>query len=169
MKISDILLKESNNSGQIVLHREGLFWRAYEQSAYLFSINVRQYHVIRKHFKNIAMDIVYLGFPHSVKQDVLKSINSQDIQSDEKQIIITGYQIDEAGFQEWKNSITIPEPEWKDCSSVAEPNTQYSGKKPANPEQPLLEKILRFPVAAKTPIECQQFIIEIQNQINGSI
>ena len=27
MRISDILLKENNNSGQIILHKEGLFWR----------------------------------------------------------------------------------------------------------------------------------------------
>jgi mannosyltransferase OCH1-like enzyme len=69
MRISDILIKENNNSGQIILHKEGLFWRAYEQSAYLFSKYVRKYQVVRKHFKNVEKDIVFLGFPHSAKED----------------------------------------------------------------------------------------------------
>jgi hypothetical protein len=169
MRISDILIKENNNSGQIILHKEGLFWRAYEQSAYLFSKHVRKYQVIRKHFKNVEKDIVLLGFPHGAKVDVLKYISKQDIKSNEKQIIISGYQFDEAVFLEWKNSIEFKASTMPDNSLASEPEISYSVNKQDNPENSIMEMIQKFPVALKAPIECQQFIIEIQKQINGSL
>jgi hypothetical protein len=169
MRISDILIKENNNSGQIILHKEGLFWRAYEQSAYLFSKHVRKYQVIRKHFKNVEKDIVFLGFPHSAKEDVLKSIISTDFQSDEKQVTIYGFQLDEAGFLEWKNSIELKAVTAPDNSLASESQVSYSVNKQDNPGNSILYMIQKFPVASKTPVECQQFIIEIQKQINGSL
>ena len=169
MRISDIINKENSNTGQIILHREGLFWSAYEQSAYLFAKHVRKYQVVRKHFKNVEKDIVYLGFPHSAKEDVLKSIISTDIQSDEKQVNIFGFQLDEAVFLEWKNSIELKAATMPDNSLTSEPQISYSVNKQDNPENSILEMIQKFPVASKTPVECQQFIIEIQKQINGSI
>ncbi len=169
MRISDILIKENNNSGQIILHKEGLFWRAYEKSAYLFSINIRKYKIIRKYFKGIAKDVVFLGFPHIAKEDVLNDINIQDIQSDEKQIIITGYQFDIIGFKEWKQSVDLKVTTIQDKLLVSEPQISYTTNEHYKPNNPLLDLIQKFPVALKTPFECQQFIIEIQNQINGSI
>jgi hypothetical protein len=169
MRISDILIKENNNSGQIILYKEGLFWRAYEQSAYLFSKHVRKYQLIRKHFKNVGKEIVFLGFPHSAKEDVLKYISKQVIKSNEKQIIISGYKFDEAGFREWKKSIELKASTMPDNSLASEPEINYSVNKQDNPENSILEMIQKFPVASKTPVECQQFIIEIQKQINGSL
>lgn len=169
MKISDIINKENGNTGQITLHREGLFWRAYEQSAYLFAKHVRKYQVIRKHFKNVEKDIVFLGFPHSAKEDVLKSINSTDIQSDEKQVSIYGFQMDEPGFLEWKSTIELKAAALPYHSLASEPQMSYTFNKQDNPEKSMLDMIQKFPVASKTPVECQQFIIEIQKQINGSL
>ncbi len=47
MKIFDIVKKEKDNSNIVLLHKEGLFWRAYERSAFLFVKYIKEYQVIK--------------------------------------------------------------------------------------------------------------------------
>jgi len=75
MGIKDILTYEENNESSIYLHKEGLFWRAYEVSAYLFIRNIKDYQIKKKHYKNVGKDIVFLGFPNSVLDDILSKHN----------------------------------------------------------------------------------------------
>lgn len=63
MVIKEILEKEKNNSSYCYLYKEGLFWRAYEKSAMIFVNNIRKYALIKKFYKNVGNEIVYLGFP----------------------------------------------------------------------------------------------------------
>ncbi len=58
MKISEIVKREKVNNN-ILLHKEGLFWRAYENSAHLFTQNIKKYNVLYKYYKNIGQNIVY--------------------------------------------------------------------------------------------------------------
>lgn len=42
MKIKDILQIEQENTDNISLLKEGIFWRAYEKSAYLFTLYIKE-------------------------------------------------------------------------------------------------------------------------------
>lgn len=53
--IREIIEQERENGSAIILHREGLFWRAYERSAYLFTMLVADYRPVRKFFKGIQI------------------------------------------------------------------------------------------------------------------
>ena len=64
MGISDILDLEQENS-DIILHKEGLFIRVYERSAYLFVKHIKAYNLTKKFYKNVKKEVVYLGFPQS--------------------------------------------------------------------------------------------------------
>jgi len=64
MGISNILELEQVNT-QILLHKEGLFLRAYEHSAYLFVKYIKAYNLTKKFYKNVKQEVVYLGFPQS--------------------------------------------------------------------------------------------------------
>lgn len=64
MKIAEIISLEQVNEG-IVLYKEGIFWRAYELSAYRFVISIKVYKAKCKFYKNIKRDVVYMGFPVS--------------------------------------------------------------------------------------------------------
>ena len=64
MGISDILDLEQENS-DIILHKEGLFIRVYERSAYLFTKHLKAYNITKKFYKNVKQEVVYLGFPQS--------------------------------------------------------------------------------------------------------
>ena len=65
MKIKDILELENSNINNIILHKEGLFWRAYEKSAYLFTLYIKAHQITKKYYKNVNSNVVYLGFPQS--------------------------------------------------------------------------------------------------------
>ncbi len=65
MKIADILLFENEYPTAIILHKEDMFWRAYEKSAYLFSRYILPYNFTKKYYKIVNDYIVYLGFPQN--------------------------------------------------------------------------------------------------------
>jgi len=48
MQIKAIIAQESNNVGSIILFREGIFWRAYERSAYYFVKYIIPYEVTKE-------------------------------------------------------------------------------------------------------------------------
>jgi len=59
MKIEEILKTEDNLN--IYLHNEGLFWRAYEYSAFTFVKSIKQYNAKKKFIKKVNSDIVNLS------------------------------------------------------------------------------------------------------------
>ena len=62
MKISEIVYKEKDNK-DIILHKEGLFWRAYEFSAFSFINKIKDYNVMHKHLKTLGRILFTLVFP----------------------------------------------------------------------------------------------------------
>lgn len=82
MKTSDILTLELANKGEIHLYKEGVFWKAYQQSAYLFHTRVCPYQVKTKYIKCIGKSVASSGFPdsslpHLFKEDVLLTVDKK--------------------------------------------------------------------------------------------
>ncbi len=67
-----MLALESAGEGRIVLHKEGIFWRAYQYSAFLFSKHIRLLRVNTRFVKVVDTEIAYLGFPEKVLEEVLQ-------------------------------------------------------------------------------------------------
>ena len=153
MSIVEILETEAENSA-IKLHKEGLFWRAYEHSAFLFLNNIKKYSITKKYYKNVKKEVVYLGFPENSIGSVEKICNKLKLTllKAEKQITIKGLAgFSKSSFEDWKNSIEQAIPK----------NKLNHGS--------ILDKIRNFPVVSKSPMECQQFLIEIQKELNGTL
>ena len=157
MGISDILELEQENT-QIILHKEGLFIRVYERSAYLFVKHIKAYNLTKKFYKNVKQEVVYLGFPQSSfsKIEAICKENNLTVKEEKNQIIIEGLaNFTEEEFINWKNNIALIESE-----SVAKNPHSHSIK-----ENKIIEKLRNFSVISKTPIECQAFIVELQNEL----
>ena len=153
MKISEIVKIENDNK-DIVLHKEGLFWRAYEFSAFLFVTNIKRYNVMYNYYKNIGQDVVYIGFPSSYYNtitDLCKEKNYTLQNVNDKQVIIQGIS-EQIGFEQWKPKIIKQNRE--NVNSI---------------ETDILKKIIDYPLATKTPLEAQQFLFSLQNEINGTL
>ena len=64
MTSRDFLSAESANTDRIVLYREGLFWKAYERSAFALCSQVRPLKPTRKTLKTLGGgDLISVGFP----------------------------------------------------------------------------------------------------------
>jgi hypothetical protein len=161
MKVSDIFELEKVNINGCYLINEGLFWRVYEKSAFLFVKRIKQYSLIKRHYKVIDNELVYLGFPDKSLEEVLRTSNESGFTVTRKEglIEITGFE-DINGFAEWKNELDLFSNENK-ALPANETTKEFAS--------PVIDAIRKFPVAERTPIECQQFIVELQNTINGTI
>lgn len=103
--IIQILAKEDANSNKIFLYREGIFYKAYERSAYAFVTTVQQFMVKKKLVKCVGREVVSLGFPtdsigsHFAKEAILETDNGVEIQ--------LGSEIDIPAFEAWKQGIAM--------------------------------------------------------------
>lgn len=86
--ISHILSFEATNLSSIHLHQDGIFWRAYERSAYLFVEHTScQYKLTKRYIKLVNQSVVSLGFPLNA---LSKHFSESDITYiDPKHICIT--------------------------------------------------------------------------------
>lgn len=62
--IIEIIGKETKNTDCIHLYKEGLFWKAYQQSAYRINhLPFVEYKVIKKYVKAVGQEVISIGFP----------------------------------------------------------------------------------------------------------
>ncbi|NDV84975.1 hypothetical protein [Bacteroides sp. 51] len=66
MTQKEIFFKEENNYTRIFLYREGIFWKAYEKSAYRIASSFQTFKPIKKYVKTVGEAIVSIGFPCAV-------------------------------------------------------------------------------------------------------
>lgn len=169
MKLSDILMLEAPGSPDIYLYREGLFWKAYEYSAYKFVHTVRAYHPLKKWMKGLGRDIVSLGFPDSVLAEILQGKTVE--QADEKKWIIRGTEpAGEEAFESWKEGL----PRHGATLSGIEPAAPGVTVQPAlvgeihRPnERTVLSKLAAFQVESASPLQCMLFISELQKELRS--
>ena len=151
MIIEEILNIEDNHN--IYLHNEGLFWRSYEYSAYAFINSIKQYNVKKKFIKKVGSEIVFIGFPDSTLVNVLDLCKQNGFATNKNNSLIKiELSTKSEGFEKWKNEIEIAD----------------SSKEKKNDET-LIERIASYPLATKTPMEAQQFLYNLQMEINGNL
>ena len=119
-KIKEILNEERNhNRDYIVLFLEGLFWRAYEYSAYVLS---QQYGFkpTKKMVKLINEEIISVGFP---KQQLTKYVDNIVLEKDGKlcKARIENAYANIITFEEWKQNIPIKQSEQKTNDKLSVP------------------------------------------------
>ena len=120
MRIAEIQDIEKINSESIHLFKEGIFWRAYEKSAWRFVKNIKQYRALKKYVKAVTQDMVYLGFPENILEEIIQIAGQKGchIEKTETKISISGLP-EIAGFEAWKSEIERiavkhkPEPSYK--------------------------------------------------------
>lgn len=83
MTSRELIAAEANNTDRIALYREGLFWKAYERSAYALCTQVRRFKPTRKILKTLAGgDIVSVGFPAIAADRILAGLQRLDLPAD---------------------------------------------------------------------------------------
>jgi hypothetical protein len=162
MTIEDIVKAEVENNNTIILLREGIFWKAYEKSAYAFCKHVKPFMVKKKYIRTINDEIVSIGFPMSSTKTILQGRTV--LLEEEKRMVVSIDQIDHEGFMTWKKAQVLTPP-----PAGMFPGASYSNNSMAfggsNQEKEIISRIKLFSLENKTPLECMLFLSEIKKQL----
>ena len=75
MSSKEIIESEKNNRDYIILYKEGIFWKAYQHSAFALSTQVKPLKAQRRALACLdGGDIVYVGFPQSSADKFLEGV-----------------------------------------------------------------------------------------------
>jgi hypothetical protein len=158
---------------EVNIYKEGVFWTAYEQSAYYF-LQQKGYKSTKKFVKSIRQEIVSCGFP----QNALDLF----VYKDEKNFVLTTDEpnqktfrleepIDIKAFEDWKSNLPLTPSKGEGDARIGKMDTLYvfpthaKMDKSRGESKEVLDKILTFPLADKTPMECMIFLSGLQKEL----
>lgn len=107
MTSREFIAAETGNTDRIILYREGLFWKAYERSAFALCSQVRPLKPTRKVLKSLnGGDLISVGFPSASETATLGDLAVIE-RSDDRLTVAVKRSIDEREFATWKSSIPV--------------------------------------------------------------
>jgi hypothetical protein len=159
MTTKEILEMESTKgeSTTLLLFREGIFLKAYEESAYLFYRFVKKYQVKSIYYKNIGRALLSLGFPsHHLEMLVSEAglIWLNEPANGVYQLTSNTISFSEEAFSVFKN----------DYSSA--PPMQPARRKS---ETNIITRLQQFSIETSTPMECLLFLHELKLSLNDQL
>lgn len=162
MNLKDKLDAESISEPNIFLHMEGMFWKAYEQSAMRFVKEVKTYKLLKKHVKAVKKDVVFLGFPAGSLDDIL---SGREYSHENDRLISfkveNVYTSDE--FDEWKSNIPLVEEAAAQASAENVQSQPEAGLTTA--ERNVIGQLMAFSVETASPIQCMMLVSNLQAQL----
>ena len=166
MTIKEIYEEEQNNSQSIIFHKEGLFWRAYERSAYAVIATIREFKATYKQYKVIQNRyLVYIGIPEKTLNAVTATFKC-DYADETKRIFALKTLTNLQNYNDWKEALahiylSI------DNNKIVNNNEVLDKHELEGNQTAILSAIRGFDMANKTPIECMLFLANIQKRIKS--
>lgn len=165
--ISEIVSLEAANRDRIYLHLEGIFWKAYQRSAYLFVNEYNKYKILKKYVKAVKQEIVVLGFPQT---QLLRLFPEESIcRINGKLLYIKGNRnINENEYETWFGSISEKINETAHTVHTAHvEKTKATEPLNKNKEWNIMMKLREFRLEVSTPMECMHFVNELKNELKN--
>ena len=146
-------------------HREGLFYKCYNEDAMVFATRVKPYKVSVKYIKCVGAEVLSLGFPHSeVKRGnlsfshILESLGAEKYDEENERVVFYLKDDLKQDFEEWRKTVVennIPKSTKKvSCNADLE-------------NHELISLIKYFDLANSTPMQCLQFIQELKTVVQN--
>lgn len=110
MTLQEIIAAENRNTDKIYLHLEGIFWKAYERSAFAFIHRISRYRASKRFVKYLDAKVVSLGFPDASRSKVL---GDRPLVSDTADmLVLDAGAIDIEEYGRWKEALPliVPKP-----------------------------------------------------------
>lgn len=154
--IKEKLRLETEKQGNvIILHQEGIFYIAYEHSAWLFCSFVHAFKVKRQYVKCVSQDVVSIGFPMS---SLKKFIDEDSVVADGgiAKVTLPEEKIAFAeSFEEWRSK------QASEALCTGDKTGEENVTRELN-HSSVIDRIRDFPLECKTPLECMLFLSEIK-------
>ncbi len=153
MDIKLILESEKDNLDQIRLYRDGMFYRAYEYSA--FSLHkVQTLKATHKESKALGITYISVGFPLTSLDKFTQGLPTLSADN-ERMVLGVNEPVDVEKFQEWKMSVPVSSPQNGEKTKNSTPLNSKG----------ILEMLELFDLSIHTPIECMNFLAHIKNRM----
>lgn len=193
MTSQDFIRAEADNTDRIILYKEGLFWKAYERSAYILCMQVRPFKPTKKSLKSLGGGhIVSVGFPWQHEQKHIGTLERLE-SGDERLTLAAASAIDPADFEKWKAGLPLCLPTVKSKTDTAEGREQRvaeafgvpaaaevaagrtspaaalasSATVSATAALAAAERIRAFNLADSTPLDCMLLISELKKMMQA--
>lgn len=158
MNLKDKIDAEQQSEPLIILYMEGMFWKAYEQSAMRFTKEVRAYKLQKRFVKTVNREVVSLGFPDGSLGCVLKG--REFTKANDKQVsfcVDTAFTSDE--FESWKTGLPaeMPTTTAPDATCVVQQEHPV-----AEPARQVLAQLAAFRVETASPLQCMMLVSDLQ-------
>lgn len=103
--LHEILKIESSNVGTIHFYREGVFFKAYERSAYLFVTHVKPFMVKKQFVKSVNQEVVSIGFPTNSLRNYFAADKIQE--KDNEAEVPLDVTINLSDFERWRENVAV--------------------------------------------------------------
>lgn len=159
-QIKEILETERENKDKIYLYREGLFYKAYERSAYLWVHKVCGYEVKCRYVKVVNKHVASIGFPHSALKTKISGYKSVDFPQG---VIVTAVgEVSSEDFDRWKRSLVDKETTERP-DECREPEPAYRAA--VNDYHEVIDELRRFPIETSSPIDCMMLVSRLKQML----
>lgn len=156
MTSKEIIALESGNTGSINLYKEGLFWRAYERSAYALCTRVHPFKAMKRQLKVLGGEtLVVAGFPTSSEDRYLQGLSLSE-KTESCITIALDTPMDLEDFGKWKDGLPC-----KQADGTATGHTR-------EPPETVVSMLRGFDVAGSTPLDCMMLVSRLQQIIKQS-
>ena len=181
-KISTILDIERNREeiselNVIHLFRCGMFYRAYNWSAWLLNTFLqgdKPLSTLHRKFKSTNEDFIFVGFPVNSFEKFIPS-NAEIMYIGENQLDINislpndiSYEDIFSEYEAWKGNIIVNDTIIQPKRNKGKKNKEDISDSPSSITT-ILTQILSYPLEAKTPIENIEFISKLKTQLSSLI
>lgn len=155
-KLQEILKTESENTDKIHFYREGVFYKAYERSAYIFVTRIKSFMVKRLFVKCVNQEVVSIGFPTNSLRSYFAADKITE-KGNEAEVILDAA-IVPADFEKWREGIAMTPAK----ETVVKNKDTHITSEAVECEKLIVTKIKTFPIEVKTPLECMIFLSELK-------
>ena len=144
MTILDKVTLQQQDTTKIFLFKEGVFYKAYNEGAFL--LQDRNYKVAVKKIKSVENEVLSIGFPVSVFEKLKDEFVFDFFEW--YAVYNTNTFFDKELYIDWHNKVV------KESFKTSKTETEY-----------IVEQLKKYPLANKTPMEAFLFLKEIQELI----
>ena len=157
--LQEILKTESENTDKIHFYREGVFYKAYERSAYIFVTRIKPFMVKRLFVKCVNREVVSIGFP----TNSLRSYFAADkiTEKDNEAEVILDTAIVPTDFEKWREGIAMTPAK----ETIVKNKDTHITSEAVGGDELIVTKIKTFPIEVKTPLECMIFLSELKKTL----
>lgn len=160
--LKEIITEESSNTHYVYLYREGIFYKAYDRSAYAWSKYICSYEVKHRYIKSIGAEVLSIGFPVKSLESKLEG-HQYEINDERKVVVKLGEKeiIDPQSYERWREEICVAA-----TNVVRENEVEYVDLDKRNNDD-LLTEIISFPIETSSPIDCMMFLSELKRRYHN--